>query len=357
MCKLFEDFELNLQERSRYSTKKIAVGLSGGCDSMALIFLLKDFCQKNDIELFAVTVDHKIRQNSAKEALEIGKVLKSHNISHQILEIEQVPDANIEANLRQKRYELLLDFCNKNQIEHLFLGHHIGDVAENFLIRLFRGSGLDGLSTMSDNLKLNNVQIMRPLLDFDKKDLKNYLKEKNITWFEDETNEDEKFLRNKIRKFLETFEEKDQIHSRIKKTSDEISEIRDIFDEKLLKESKNCLKFNNSGYFLMNSEKFKNIEEKTALKILALVLMEVGGKIYKPRLEKLKNFYSYVIESELSAIKPKNFYGCMLKKYDDKNLIIFKEFLDEDLEKKILKKEKITIKNPLKLKTILSQIF
>jgi tRNA(Ile)-lysidine synthase len=325
--------------------KKLAVALSGGVDSFALTFLLKDFCDKNNIEFFAVTIDHKIRKNSSKEALEISKILEEHKIPHQIFEIDKIPTANIEGILRQKRYDLMLNFCKKKQISHLFFGHHIGDISENFLIRLFRGSGLDGLSTIAEISEKEEIKIIRPLLDFQKSDLQNFLKEKKISWFEDETNFDEKFLRNKIRKFFNEFEEKEVIFKRIKRFSDEISEIRDEFDEKMLENAKNYLEFSKNGYFLIDFQKFQKIEERTALKILALILMEIGEKIYKPRLEKLKNFYNYLAENDLKNIKPRNFYGCLVKKYDEEKVIILPEFGEIDSNKN------------LQMKTVLKKIY
>lgn len=350
-------FTENLSKILDATPKKIAVGLSGGCDSMALTFLLRDFCVLHKIELFAVTIDHKIRQNSSKEARQVSDLMQAHKINHEILTIEENFAANIEANLRQARYDLLLDFCHKNNISHLFLGHHLGDVAENFLIRLFRGSGLDGLSTMADNFNRDGVKILRPLLDISKDKLINYLQEKDIIWFEDETNEDERFLRNKMRKFLDSFDEKDEISVRIKRFSDEIAEIRDEFDEKMLINAKNCLEFNKNGYFLLDLAKFKQINEKIALKILALMLMEISGKKYKPRLEKLRNFYNYIYENEIDEIKRKNFYGCMIKRYDGKKLVLFEEFLDEKLQKEILSKIDFKNENAPKLTTILKKIF
>lgn len=337
---LYETVEEILQKELKIKAKKLAVAVSGGCDSLALTLLLNEFCQKNKIELLAVTIDHKMRQNSSKEAKDLGKILAKEKISHQILTISKskVPSKNIEAKLRELRYEMLYDFCQKNHIKYLFLGHILGDVAENFLIRLFRGSGLDGLSSIAKISTYKDINLIRPLLDVSKDDLKEFLKSKKIQWFEDETNLDEKFLRNKIRNFLESFSEKDLLHKRIKSASDEIAKSRDFLDKILLQEAKKILKKKSEG-FLIDIKKFKELDEKIALKILALVLMEVGGKDYKPRLEKLRNFYEYLKEEK---IKPRNFYNCMAKKFDEKNIIIF-------VEKAVNKNQE--------LKTILSKIF
>jgi len=322
--------------------KKIAVAVSGGCDSVALAMLLNEFCREKKIKLFAVTVDHKMRENSSVEASELNKILAKKKIFHEILEIsaKKIPQKNIEANLRELRYKLLSDFCEKNKIEYLFLGHHAGDVAENFLIRLFRGSGLDGLSTMAEVSDYKKIKLVRPLLDFEKDDLKKFLKIKKIKWFEDETNSDEKFLRNKIRKFFESFEEKNLIQKRIKNATDEIAKTRDFLDDILLDEAKKILKLQKNGNFLIHHKKFRKLDEKIALKILALILMEVGKKDYKPRLEKLKNFYQYLQNDE---IKMRNFYGCMAKKKDADYVVIFPEFSEE--------------KSKVILRTILKKIF
>ena len=302
--------------------KRIAVAVSGGADSVALTLLLSVFCKKNNIELFAVTIDHKMRQGSSREALNLNKILKKKKISHRILEINStnIPKTNIEAKLREARYEMLYEFCIKNEIGFLFLGHQLEDVAENFLIRLFRGSGLDGLSTIAEVSNLKKIKLVRPLLNFEKDELKKFLKSKKVEWFEDETNLDEKFLRNKIRNFFATFEDKNLIQERIKNAADEITITRDLFNDLMLCEAGKILEFGKAGFFLLDLEKFRKIESKIALKILALVAMEVARKNYKPRLKELKLFYEYLLENK--KIKPRNFYGCKAQQYDAKRVII-----------------------------------
>jgi len=302
--------------------KKIAVAVSGGSDSLALTLILDEFCRAKKIKFFALTVDHKMRKNSSNEARKLGKILEKKKIHHEILEIpaKKIPQKNIEANLREARYELLHNFCEKNKIEFLFLGHHLGDVAENFLIRLFRGSGLDGLSAMAEILEYKKIKLVRPLLNVEKDELKSFLRAKKVKWFEDETNMNEKFLRNKIRNFFETFAEKNLIEKRIKKTADEISEMRDFFDSIMLDSAKECVELKAGMIFTIVPKKFAKLNEKIALKILALILMEVSGDIYKPRLENLKNLYDYLLKN--NAKKPRDFYGCEVKKFDEKSIAI-----------------------------------
>jgi tRNA(Ile)-lysidine synthase len=312
--------------------KKIVVAVSGGSDSLALTLLLKDFCAEKNIKLFAVTIDHKMRKSSSREALSLSKILAKEKILHQILTLnsKEKPNSNIEAKLRNARYEMLHDFCVQNKIEYLFLGHQLDDVAENFLIRLFRGSGLDGLSAIAEISQFKKIKLVRPILNFEKDVLKDFLRRKKIKWFEDESNLDEKFLRNKIRNFLGEFEEKNAIQNRIKNAAAEISQMRDFVDDVLLREAKKILHFQANGSFLINQKKLQKIPHKIALKILAFTLMEVGGKIYKPRLEQLQSFYQYLIAEK--KIKPRNFYGCIAKQKDEKHLIIEREKAAENFK-------------------------
>lgn len=332
MLNISEIFRDKIEEifASQELPERLAVAVSGGVDSVALAMLMKKICDEKKIELLAVTVDHKMREGSSVEALELSKMFKKEKISHAILEInsEKIPEKNIEARLRELRYELLRGFCEERGISHLFLGHQLGDVAENFLIRLFRGSGLDGLSTMAEVAEFKGIKLVRPLLEIEKDELKKYLNEKKIKWFEDETNADEKFLRNKIRNFFETFEDKNLIQKRIKNSTDEIAEMRDIFDSMMLREAAQMLEFKTEGFFLIDRKKLQETDEKIALKILALVAMEVSGKDYKPRLKDLKLFYEYLMRSD--KIKRREFYGCVAEEYDVERLIVKPQKLVEE---------------------------
>lgn len=266
-----------------------------------------------------------MRKASSVEADSLHKFLIKSKITHQILALnpEALPKSNVEANLREARYELLYSFCSKNKIEHLFLGHHLGDVAENFLIRLFRGSQLDGLSAMQEVSQRKKIKLCRPLLNTSKDELKNFLQAKKIKWFEDESNEDEKFLRNKIRKFFDSFEEKNLIQKRIKSATEVIKESKDFIDDILLREAAFCLAFKAEGSFVVNLKNYQKIPTNIAQKILSLTLIEVSGNSYKPRLDGLKNFENNILN--LPKGKKKNFYGCMALSLGNQALEIYRD--------------------------------
>jgi tRNA(Ile)-lysidine synthase len=323
----YKNITNNIEEvfENFFIKKQIVVAVSGGCDSLALTLALNDFCKKNKIKIQALTIDHGVRKNSKIEAKKVGELLKKFNIPHKILSIpkKQIPQKNIEANLREIRYEILTNFCKKNDIEFLFFGHHLGDIAENFIIRLFRGSGLDGLSPIQKISEINGIKIMRPFLEISKDELKNYLVAKNIEWFEDETNDDEKFLRNKIRKFLASFDDKNLLEKRIYNASLEIAKTRDFFDEIMSGYELQIIEQTAENLILINRRKLGEVNQAIALKILAKILMKIGDKKYKPRKEKLIRFYEYLIAD--GVIKKREFYGCVVEKYRDEKVKIYKK--------------------------------
>ncbi len=303
--------------------RKIAVAVSGGLDSMALLLLLKNTLDKKS-KIFCLTVDHNVRGNSHLDAQFVNNFCTKNSIDCTILKsyLENPPEVDIEGSLREVRYNLLTQFCRENKIQHLFLAHHQQDLAENFLIRLFRGSGIDGLAAISDNLlSVNNgqkVKIIRPLLDFPKTNLQQYLQTKKASWVEDETNEDEKFLRNKIRKFLQTLPDYEAINSRIALASKTILEAKNILEKETKRNFPKIFK-KDIDRLVLDITKFQALKSSIATRYLALALMQVSGRDYKPRLKKLERIYQLIMTNKLN--KTQEFYGCILEKLGDEIII------------------------------------
>lgn len=314
-------------KNSTPKTSQIAVALSGGCDSLALFVLLLNYCQDKNIKIHALTVDHQIRPNSASEAEQLKNYLKKNfsdfNFCHHILEISplKTPKENIEAKLRDLRYQLLKNYCQENKIKFLFLGHQLNDIAENFLIRLFRGSSIDGLSSINEIANLDKLFLIRPLLNFTKDNLQDYLISKNITWFEDETNSDEKFLRNKIRNFLNSFDDSNLLQKRIKKTADYFLEMREFFEEKVNSEMLKITSKIDDFSYIVNRKKLALINQEIAQKIIAKILLNLSKKKYMPRRVKLENFVEYLISDK--QLKPRSFCYCLTKKVNDEEVLIY----------------------------------
>tara|TARA_B100000900_G_scaffold327919_1_gene288109 strand:- start:1248 stop:2276 length:1029 start_codon:yes stop_codon:yes gene_type:complete len=199
---IFKKFETSFNP-----DKNFIVAVSGGADSLALAFLTKLYAIKNNMSPKYFIVDHKLRNESKNEALKVKKILRLHQINSDILSWKgKKPSTNLQSKARQKRYHLLFSMCNKFRINNLVLGHHIDDLFENFLLRLIRGSGLKGLVSLGQKTQIKNINLLRPLINFEKKDLI-FISEFVFGFYvKDPSNQNTKFNRIKIRNLITQLE-------------------------------------------------------------------------------------------------------------------------------------------------------
>jgi len=200
--KIFLSFLKNLTHFE--NEPHIAVGVSGGPDSMALTYMLSKWIKLKKGKLFALVFDHSIRSNSKEESYQVKNMLQDLNIETFLIK----PKKNklIKKNMadaRTNRFEGIINFCNKNDILHLFLGHHYDDNLETYLIRKINGSNLEGLGSMSDVSYFNKIQILRPLIKVSKSSILNFNKKNNIRFINDPSNKDVNYTRVKVRYFLQ----------------------------------------------------------------------------------------------------------------------------------------------------------
>ena len=195
ILKIYKKFENDLAKNQDF-----IVAVSGGPDSLALSFLAKIFSIKNFIVVKYFMVDHKLREESSSEAKYVKKLLKNYSINLDILTWNGIkPQKNIQSIARDKRYELLINKAKKYKIKNILLGHHLDDLFENFFIRILRGGGLNGLISLDKETKKNEINLIRPLINIDKKDLIYISKNIFGTYIKDPSNKDLKFLRTKVR--------------------------------------------------------------------------------------------------------------------------------------------------------------
>ena len=201
------DFDL-VKENSLNVNEDFAVAVSGGPDSLALAFLAKIYSIKKKLSLKILIVDHKLRPESTKEANITKQLLKKISINADILNWKgKKPSKNVQSIARKKRYELLFRKCDKYKIKYILLGHHQDDLLENFFIRILRGSGLKGLISLDKKNKIEDKNLLRPLLDEKKENLIFISKNVFNFYIEDPTNKDEKYKRIMIRGLIKKLQE------------------------------------------------------------------------------------------------------------------------------------------------------
>ena len=196
--KLYKIFEkdLDIQE-------KFAVAVSGGADSMALAYLTKIYSIKRKLNCKYFIVNHKLRKESTEEAKKVKKTLNNFNIKAEILTWHgKKPKKNIQSLARKKRYGLLFSRCKQLKINNLIIGHHSDDLFENFFIRMIRGSGLKGLISLGKKTTFEKINLIRPLLNFNKKDLEFVANQVFNFFINDPSNKEIKYKRIKIRNLI-----------------------------------------------------------------------------------------------------------------------------------------------------------
>lgn len=342
--------------------KKIAIGVSGGADSLALALWAAENAENCGVRIVALTVDHKLRPESGREAAYVAEIMKKNNIEHHILCWGgKKPSTGIEEAAREARYNLLRDWCKKNGIKSVMVAHHQLDQAETFFMRLQRGSGLDGLCGMSSVSNYGDLQILRPFLDKNPNELKKYLSEKNIKWVEDPSNQNEDFLRVKIRKFMPVIQEKLGIDiAKITKTMEILSRSKAYIDIQTQKFWRNHCKVIADSAVVVSLRTIESIHEEILYHFMLEALQNIGGKHYQPRADDILRLNKRICSGNFTGA---TLAGCeIFVQYDKlfiipetKNLSMPKKKQWEDFAKKHeeFKKKRI----PGKLKRILVNFY
>ncbi len=181
--------------RSAPEDYRIGLAISGGPDSLALLLLAR---QTFDGRIRAATVDHGLRPEAAEEARYVALVCAEKGIDHDILRPAAPISGNIQSAARTARYALLHQWADDNGCAFIATAHHADDQLETMLMRLSRGSGIDGLA----GVRAKNGRIIRPLLSFTKNELVGICSAEGIVPVQDPSNKDTAFDRVRMRQWL-----------------------------------------------------------------------------------------------------------------------------------------------------------
>ncbi len=180
---------------------RLGVAVSGGGDSVALLVAASEL---PGLHLEAVTVDHGLRSGSRDEASQVAAFCARLGVAHQRL--DWLRDAGQRGNLQQAarraRYGLIAGWARERGLQAVLLGHTLDDQAETVLMRLARGSGVDGLAGMPEETERGGMLWLRPFLGLKREALRDFLRARNVDWCEDPSNDDTRFQRVRARRAL-----------------------------------------------------------------------------------------------------------------------------------------------------------
>ncbi|GAA5251769.1 tRNA lysidine(34) synthetase TilS [Candidatus Rickettsia kedanie] len=329
---LYEKFEYNINNLiGNFGLSKIAVAVSGGSDSVALLYLANIWAEKNNIELSVISVDHNLREQSKQETYYIQNISNSLNRKHYSLSFDHQNNfANLQERAREGRYDLMTNLCLEFDILVLLTAHHEDDYVENFCLRLERNSGIFGLSSSNINW-YNNIQIIRPLYNIPKSELVEYLVSHNIKWFEDESNSSDKYRRNIIRQKLA--KGAGYIKAEIILQQLKINDLLDNkFKQELISAIAEAVKIFEYGFAFLDLVKFDKFSNEVKVQIINFLLIIISGQFRAAR------FYSVepILKLITQDVNFKNtLHGCVIKRIQNE-LLIYREFGKKLPESKIL---------------------
>ena len=199
----------------------IVVGCSAGPDSMALVDMLLKIRKKYDLKLIIAHVNHNVREESYAEAEFLNNYCNEHQLLFESMVIKDYGDDNFHNEARNIRYDFFESIVLKYDADYLMTAHHGDDLVETIMMRIVRGSNLSGYSGFKDFVDMGDYSIVRPLLNYTKRQLEDYDIEFNVPYFIDSSNYKDKYTRNRYRKYLLPFlkEEDKNVHLKFVKFS------------------------------------------------------------------------------------------------------------------------------------------
>lgn len=266
------DFLLNRSGIKQNDT--VVVGVSGGPDSMALLYLMDNLKKELDLFLVCAHVDHNVRAESNDERRFLEKFCESKGIYFKYMKIETYGDDNFENEARTIRYNYFDKLVKEYNAKFLLTAHHGDDLIETILMRIVRGSSLKGYSGFSRIVEKEGYKILRPLITVTKEQIENFDKQNGIEYVIDKTNFDDTHTRNRYRKYVLPFlkSENPNVHLKFLKFSEILLENNAYIDKEM-----NNLKNKVLKEGILNVEKFKELDKVIQTKIIYSILETIYG--------------------------------------------------------------------------------
>jgi len=297
-----------------------AVAVSGGGDSIALLQLIARWTkQTKKTAPLALVVDHGLRPESTKQARGAVKAAQALGLEAMVLRWRDPARSGIEAAAREARYRLMGDALRKKNLATLYLGHTEDDQAETFLLRLARGSGLDGLSAMRALAPwplpdFPHLSLARPLLGFRREELRAWLKTKKLDWLEDPMNADPRFDRVKIRRLAPALAEAGLSSGRIALAARHMAAAREALELVTAAVLERAVRptpaDSRQPGLLLDPAPLAAAPRELGLRALAALLQLVSGATYRPRFAALERLHGQIAQGGFAGA---TLAGCALR--------------------------------------------
>lgn len=298
---------------------RVGVAVSGGSDSLALLYLTSEIAKDHRLSVQAVTVDHGLRKEAAAEARKVAAICADLGVAHETLRWRDWDGkGNTQNAARNARYALIAEWAQTAGIETVALGHTQDDQAETFVMRLARASGVDGLSAMPARRSHLGVLWLRPLLNVRRTVLRAFLDNKGVEWLDDPSNVDPRFERIRVREQLPALGELGISVEVLAQVSKNLAQARDALADQALNVAKKLVT-EHSGALCIDWRGFQGVPIEIQRRLLIASLKWLSGSYYPPRQSALEAVWATVKDNGTATLE-----GCILKRKGD-NLWLCRE--------------------------------
>jgi tRNA(Ile)-lysidine synthase len=298
------------------------LAVSGGPDSMALMQLVARRLARSAAgkKATVLTVDHGLRAVSGAEAAFVARAAASLGLRHATLHWEGAkPRTGIQAAARAARYDLMAEYAHGAGIDCLVTAHHLDDQAETLLMRLGRGSGLDGLAGIPEIGGWAGLPVVRPLLEIPSGRLKATLKAARLDWIEDPSNEDSRFERVAVRKAMATLEGLGYTAASLAAAARRLARARAALDQATTDFLETVASVSEAGYCTLDRARFAAAPDEIALRALSRLLEAVRGGEAALSLARLESLTERMRSGDEAA---RTLAGCRIVPRADSILIL-----------------------------------
>ncbi len=291
----------------------LAVAVSGGADSMALMLMLvawRRLIGENAPELSVLSVDHGLRREAAEEVQMVAKISRQHGLPHKAFSWDgSKADGNISAKSRNARYDLMCEWCHQQKISHLLVAHTLDDQAETVLLRLARGSGVDGLAAMAMSRTWKNTVIYRPLLGVERTRLLQLVNDMQCPYVNDPGNHDLKYERVRFRQALALLEPLGIDAYGLAQTAGRLAQVRAALDIASVQAIARSVEVSNAGFCILDPGQLEHHPYEIRRRVLSRLLRAVAGRTYAPSHAPLAKVLAWVQARDRST---RTLGGCLL---------------------------------------------
>ena len=328
--------EYFLKNNNVLKNEKIVVATSGGPDSMFLLNSLNTL----GYTCICAHVNHNVREVSKDEYKFVENYCNINNIIFEGMKIEKYNKDNFHNEARTIRYNFFENIVKKHNAKYLATAHHGDDLVETILMRLSRGSNLNGYKGFNTFEQLKDYILIRPLVEYTKDEIKEKCQSNNIEFVTDLSNDSDKYTRNRYRHTVLDFlkQENKNVHEKYYDFSKELSEAYDLIEE--ISKNKLIEFYKNNELSLIEFKKEKIIIQKTILElILSIIYKDDINKLNKKHINDIINLINNN-KPQLSIELPNNIL--VIKTYDK---LTFKNNINKNDEYEYILEDKLELPN------------